>query len=84
MYPIHCERMIERFARARFASAVGSGPAPLSQKDSGPFSAEQFRKAASQYARRAAQAVSHEKLEYEALARRFTEEAENAEHWQQA
>jgi hypothetical protein len=56
----------------------------LSQKDSGPFSAEQFRKAASQYARRAAQAVSHEKLEYEALARRFTEEAENAEHWQQA
>jgi hypothetical protein len=84
MYPTDFDRMVERLARARFSRAVGLGPARVClRKDPARYSAKQLRTAASQYGHRAAHAVGSEKLEYEALARRFTEEAEDAEHWQQ-
>jgi hypothetical protein len=77
LYPLDYCKVIENSARARFVRAL-----PVSKSEvptSGPgFTAAQFQDAAALYKRRAEQTpVVRERREYEELARRFAEEAEN-------
>jgi len=77
IYPVDVSKAIEASARARFVRGLPIRK-PRIGTDSSGFTVGQFREAAALYKRRAKQtSVPRERREYEALARRFGEEAEN-------
>lgn len=77
LYPLDVSKAIEAAARARFFRALHVSKSEVRTSGSG-FTVTQFQGAAALYRRRAEQtSVSRERREYEALARRFAEEAEN-------
>ena len=79
LYPLDFCKAVVRTARARVQSAQRFRAAHCELTGAG-FTAAQYLKAAAQYRTRAAQTtVIREQREYEALARRFAEDAANAQ-----
>jgi hypothetical protein len=78
VYPLDFCKTIEALARARLVHALCfSEPSEVGTSGSG-FTVAQFQEAAALYRRRAVQTpVLREQREYQQLARRFAEEAEN-------
>jgi hypothetical protein len=78
-YPLDLCKVVEHTARVRAASALRPR-APRFRSPGSGFTAEQFLAVAAQYNRRAKQTpMVHERREYRDLARRFAEEAANAQ-----
>jgi hypothetical protein len=76
-YPLDFRKVIEAAARARLLYALRITKSEFRTSGSG-FTVAQFQDAAALYRRRAEQtSVVRERREYEELARRFAEEAEN-------
>ena len=77
LYPLDVSKTIEAAARMRFVQAIPVAKSSQVTSGSG-FTVTQFRDAAALYTQRAEQtSVFSERREYEALARRFADEAEN-------